>query len=147
MLYYIYIQVLFQKGKEVNQKYLIQVTSFYFLICQTLPSVPELGTHPTTLTHENTPIIRVTQLISEDSWSGHETDMKLIPSLSSMALLFFNPFHIPWTSLLATAGTKSSVCQHKCIEAGRHSYRHSAFTFTLTGTHTCAHTHTHSVSL
>lgn len=134
----LYLQVFFQQGKEVNKKLLIQVSSFYRLICKHyLQSFWTRHTSYDTNSWKHSHY----QGYTADQWrqSGHKTAMNLIPSLSSMGPVFFNSFHIPWTSLLATAATKSSVCQHKCMDAGRHLQIHR---HTHTYIHLQRHTHT-----
>lgn len=142
----LYLQVFYQQGKEVNKKLLIQVSSFYRLICKHyLQSFWTRHTSYDTNSWKHSHY----QGYTADQWrqSGHKTAMNLIPSLSSMGPVFFNSFHIPWTSLLATAATKSSVCQHKCMDAGRHLqiHRHT-HTFTFRDTHTHMDTQTFTIS-
>lgn len=137
----LYLQVFFQQGKEVNKKLLIQVSSFYRLICKHyLQSFWTRHTSYDTNSWKHSHY----QGYTADQWrqSGHKTAMNLIPSLSSIGPVFFNSSTflelLCWLQLLPSP---QSVSTNVWMQADTYKF---IDIHTLTFTFRDAHTHGHA---
>lgn len=140
----LYLQVFFQQGKEVNKKLLIQVSSFYRLICKHyLQSFWTRHTSYDTNSWKHSHY----QGYTADQWrqSGHKTAMNLIPSLSSMGPVFFNSSTflelLCWLQLLPSP---QSVSTNVWMQADTYKFIDiHTLTFTFRDTQTHGHADIH----